>query len=275
MLNRKVVLILQAFIMNVALAATAACTYETVESQPTDEDTMGLPAITKANLQQRSKTGQLTPGSTGKIGFQLPEFLTPDGKPDPGNYTLQFGVDDPNTSATVDGYVLTRAEIIWKVSGNDVRRVVDCANGVSVTGAAEGVSVSVFDETNGPRANSRPYVVSLQVVKGTRPSIQQPPVYSTAEAVLAGAGAFVDINIPANIGAVSVSVVVAPVNVGVAIGAYDIEVIQFAPTLTGRKRYDPRQDQWVPLVGGASLIEIQTSVACPPFRYQVSFGVDG
>lgn len=263
MLNRIMFAIV--FIMN-----TLACTSEVIDSP--EEDPMGLTPLQKQNLQQRSKTGLITPGTSQKVGFQLPEFLDPSGHPDYGNYTCQFNLDDPNT-ASVD--VLSRAEIIWKVSGNDVRRVIDVSNGASITGTAEGVSISVFDASSNILVTPKPYTVSLQVVKGSRPSIQQPPTYTTPVGLNAGAGDIQTVAIPQNIGAVSVSVVVYPFLAGTAIGAYDVRVAQISATGTLKKVYDPRQDQWVPLASGVTSIVIGSSLAAPQFDYQVTFGIDG
>ena len=226
-------------------------------------------------IQQRSKTGQLTIGGTQKVNFQLPHFLDRLGHPDPGNYTLQFGLEDPNNPSVASAITQPRAEIYWVVGGNQVRRVVDVNNGISISGVAEGVSVSIYDDSviGGPGTRD-PYTVNMQVAKGSRPSVQQPPTYSLREQISAGGGAVENISFPKNIGAISVYVAVAPFFAGAAIGAYDIEVIQ---TVSGAfiKHYDPRQSDWVPLGASADGIQLKTSAACPPFYYQVTVGIDG
>jgi hypothetical protein len=225
-------------------------------------------------LQQRSKQGSLVPGSQSKINFQLAYLLDAHKQLDPGNYTIDFSVFAPPVT---DTYVVKpKAEILWMVGGNNTRRVIDVSNGAAISGVAEGVTVNIFDESFFPAPVSNPpaYNVAFQIAKGSRASIQQPPVYSLEPSFSAGAGAISTTNLPANIGAVSVSIVVSPLVAGTSISAYDILVLQSSGTTT-RKSYDPRQDQWVPLAAGADNIQILTSAACPAFNYQLTFGIDG
>lgn len=246
---------------------------------------MNLPLSTLKNLQQRARTNNLTPaanathditGSGSKFSFQLSEFLGIDGKPDPGNYTVQFGLSDPNSGLLGGDFVRARAEIIWKQSGNDIRRVIDCNNGVSISGTAEGVSVLVFDDSNiavTPANAIKAYQVSVQVAKGTRPSIQQPPTFTTDDFALA-ANSNNPVNIPANIGAISVFTAVSPDVIGNAVGAYDVLVTQES-LHAERKQYDPRQSDWVPLIPGATIVRANSSAAAPITRWQFTFGIDG
>lgn len=259
MLNR-ICMILMAFIMNACV-----CEFEEGPMQ--------------SGLQQKSKSGLITPmsGAAQGINFQLPQFLDHLGKPDPGNYTIQFGLEDPNVAADLgaSGFIRARGEIIWKVGGQDVRRVVDVGNGVSISGTVEGVSAKIYDDSVGA-PSGRPYFVSMQVVKGSRPSVQQPPVYSlNAQTVEAAGAAGLDVDIPQNIGAISVNITLFPVAIGTAIGAYDIKVSQLTPNNTVRRAYDPRQDQWVPLAPGATKLRFITSAAGPQTNLQIAFGIDG
>lgn len=238
-----------------------SCTFET-ESD-----------MSKKLLQQRSRSGSLTPGGKQRINFQLPHFMNEQGYPDPGNYTVQFSIVDPNNLSFSGDFVRARAEIVWSVSGNSVRRIVDCTDGMSVSGTAEGVAVYISDDSNITFSSVKPYAVSLQVAKGVRPAIQQPPVYSLGIVNL-DPDSSIDIPIPLNIGAVSVAVAVTPTAIGTAIPDYSLRVQQISGT-TIRKMYDPRQEFWVPLAGGSNKIGLQTGPSAPATEFQITLGIDG
>ncbi len=262
MLNRVIAI---AYIMY----GLVGCTYEVQNT----EDDMTTPRF----AQQRSKRGNLNPGSgtNSQVNFQLAHIVNEDtGISDPGNYTLQFSVSDPNTGLAGGDLVRARAEIIWVAGGNSVRRVMDCGNGASITGTCEGVIVNIYDDSIVSHGSVFvPYTVSLSLAKGSRPSIQQPPVYSLDNLSLAPSGT-TTVDIPQNIGAVSVFTAVSPVLLGTAIGAYDILEGQLS-NAAGLKSYDPRQSDWVPLIAGATKLSLGRSAAAPATNWQITFGIDG
>lgn len=251
----RVIFFLTAFIMNGCYA--------------TEEE------VTMSRNQQRSKFGNLTPGGgiNQRVNFQLPYFLDEDEVPDPGNYTVQFNVTDSNDLGTSGDFVLPRAEIVWSVGGNSVRRVIDCTDGASISGTAEGVAVNVYDDSNITLSTVVPYTVSIQVAKGTRPSVEQPPIYSLP-IILLGVDATADVVIPEDIGAISLAAVVVPSAIGTAIPDYSIRVQQQAGT-TIRKMYDPRQEFWVPLIGGVNRISLRSGPTAPATEWQLTLGIDG
>ena len=239
------------------------CTYDTSD---VGEDDMSV-------FQQRAKFGNLTPGAGGKVNFQLAHFLDPNtGKPDPGAYTLQFGISDPNTPGG-PFRVEAKAEINWAVGGNSVRRVVDCVNGMTITGVAEGVSVNIYDVSFVGGGSPLPYQVTVQVTKGVRPNVGKPPIYSLPIDILPP-NSSASKDLPDNIGATSVMVTVAPVTVGAAIGAYDVIVAQQygGGTLNA---YDPRQTDFNPLVPATKSIAIVSSAAAANMYYKIILGIDG
>lgn len=257
----RVTLFLAAFIMNGCLTEI--------------QDEQNGKLANMSNLQQRSKFGQLTPGGgqNQRVNFQLPHFLDEDQYPDPGNYTVQFNVTDPNDLNFSGDFVLPRAEIVWSVGGNSIRRVIDCTDGASLSGTAEGVAVNVYDDSNITFSPVVPYVVSIQVAKGTRPAIQQPPTYSLPITLL-GVDAQVEVLIPSDIGAISLAAVVVPSTIGTPIPDYSIRVQQSSGT-TIRKMYDPRQEFWVPLIAGVDRIQLTSGPTAPATEWQLTLGIDG
>lgn len=246
------------------------CTYDVQNS----EDEMTTPRF----AQQLSKRGNLNPGGglNSQVSFQLPHIVNQDtGVADPGNYTLQFNVSDPNTGLNAGDFVRARAEIIWMAGGNSVRRVVNCGNGVSVSGTCEGVVVNIYDDSVTTFGSSFvPYTVAVSLAKGSRPSIQQPPTFSQPPFLLAP-GASPSFTIPADAGAVSVFVSVAPELPGGSIGAYQVLVKHLGLTSVA-KSYDPRQTDWVPLAPGTNRVQILLDAALTTnVLTQITYGIDG
>lgn len=254
----RVTLFLAAFIMNACLAETQA-----------DEQNGKLANM--SNLQQRSKAGSLMPGSAQKLNFQLPYFLDQYGEVDPGSYVVQLSLADPNPVAA-NFRIEAKAEIVWSVSGNGIRRVVDCVNGMSISGVAEGVAVSVYDNSTIGGGSPVPYQVAIQVAKGNRASIQQPPFYTLPINILPPSS-FISTDIPQDIGAISARIDIAPVTVGQPIGQYDIEALQQYGGGT-LKAYDPRVG-WIPLAPAARQISMVSSVAASNAYFQIVLGIDG
>lgn len=216
-----------------------------------------------------SCTNTIQPGQKGQqVTLQTDIF------PEPGNYTAQFNITDPNLGLPGGTQILLRAEVTWYVNGNSVRRVIDVADGISITGTAEKVNIRVYDDSTivGPLANVKTVGVSITVARGTRANIEQPPTYYLANWTIdPGNQAMVDI--PDNIGAASVFVTVGPIVIGTAIGAYDVMVNQEASTRF--KYYDPRQTDWVPLAPGVTRIRVEVSAAAPAVNVVVVLGIDG
>lgn len=117
----------------------------------------------------------------GVVGLQI-------GFPIPGYYTVQFNVvqiDPPAINALTNPLVVKpRAEIIWSVKGNSVRRVLDVTDGACVSGTGENVAITVNDaslDTAGIFDNTYKYFVNIQVTPGLRPiqgGVQPPSIYA-------------------------------------------------------------------------------------------------
>lgn len=96
-------------------------------------------------------------------------------------YTLQFSLTPPRFSGENTADIRGKAEIRWSVEGNFVRRIISVWNGASISGVGQGVSIKITDDTYNPdgAATSFEYRASVQVTKGTRPTLGggQPPLY--------------------------------------------------------------------------------------------------
>jgi len=201
--------------------------------------------------------------------------------PTGGNYTVQFNVLDPNNvvpSPLVNGEIVrAQAQVTWSVNGQQIRRTVDCVNGLSITGTAESVSVDVTDRsdiTNVPGRVLEPYLVTVTVAKGTRSSVQQPPTYTGDTVRLSPVGG-ASIEIPD--GAISVLIVIAPLTVGVVVAPNQQIVREIAPGGNTLKSWDPYVFHgWIPLAAGASRLSFEQAAAqAQDLLYFTTFGIDG
>lgn len=218
-----------------------------------------------------ASSNQLTPGVPSKVA------LLQTGPIEAGNWTVQFSINDPNGANLIAGDVVrARAEVNWMVAGQVVRRVFDCNDGTSISGNAEQISVRVVDNSVIAGGSVvRPYDVFIQTSPGNRPSVQQPPTYSLDVIQLSAGIADQIVDIPDNIGATALHVGIAPLNIGTAIGAYDVLVKQASTSLTLLSSCDPRQSEWITLVPGATKIQFVQGAAAPTTLWTPSFSIDG
>ena len=219
-----------------------------------------------------SQSGKLRPGIVGPgVGLQAVFG-------EMGNYTVQLGLDDTYEHQALE-FTRARAEVLWSVKGNTIRRLVDCVSGTSVTGTAEAVAVKITDVSSFVGAAAAEYLVSIEVAKGTRPSVERPPTLTAAtfsgqSVMVAGVGT-TDVEVPQNAGVISVMVTVAPDTIGTAVGAYDVLVNQVNQAGNTLRTYDPRQTDWVPLAPGCTTIVFTQGAAAPATRWSAIFGIDG
>ena len=227
-------------------------------------------------LDMEQKTGwsqgtELTPGSAQFVRFLQAQFG------DHGNYTVQFNVSDPNNGSNLGAgdVIRSRATIMWKVNGNPVTRVLDIADGTTITGVAESVDISAIDNSQvAVPATAKKYTVVATVAKGSRPSVQQPPRYTLPKQTVNG-GVIQSFTVPVDAGVISVMVTVAPNAVGGTIGAYQVLVHQ-CQNATILKSYDPRQSDFVPIMPGTTTIQVEVDAAiAQPVVVEVTFGIDG
>lgn len=195
---------------------------------------------------------------------------------EPGNYTVQFGVPQPpSATGTTLGSYSCKADIFWSVEGQTIKRTVSVGNGVSVTGTGQGVKVRIYDDSGtvfGPGGD--PYIVSAQVVKGTRPNVGKPPTIWNNWFQVA-AGGVGTLAIPQDAGVISINVQVGelaasgiPPICNVLIKSLSGAILtQFDPNAVGAA--------FVPIPPGAAQVEFDNFSAADAYRVQVNFGIDG
>ncbi len=247
--------------------------------------------------------GQLTIGNTAQnVGFQA-DF------PRSGYYTIQFDVQLPPRSrvnTTEPGeiaarqLVFPRAEIFWSVEGNQVRRLINLAKGVAISGAGQAVRVRMFDYSILNINTREPnYTVSAQVVRGTRPTGagSKPPILEVAGTLSPGAGAIVDDRgiastliipgnntgswyVPNDAGVASFYLGIES-SVGGVVPPYtnnDINVSQIPAFIAGTpnlgsSNYDSF-NSWIPLSPSADLVQV-TNTTANAVIVTLHWGVEG
>ena len=232
-----------------------------------------------------SQSGKLTSNDDSGIVSLQAVF------PESGDYTVQISLAD-NTQGVVAGQpssVQAEALITWSVEGNNVRRRVTVVNGLTVQGTAQAVYVSVKDKSIGGFATPITYTVNIQVVPGTRASVQQPPTL-ISQRVFVGAvdtqnptgyhyfvGPASSVNIPVPLDAGIISVFVTAFPNPVTVIPQNNAQVQHNGGAGIQKNYDPNVlDGWVPLLPGTSNITLFNNfAAATSIDFTVTFGIDG
>jgi len=196
--------------------------------------------------------------------------------------TVQFGLRLP--PGLTDGLVKYQAqgEIMWSVAGSRTRRLVTIFDGMCISAPAEHVNVQVTDTsqalTEAGFSLASEYIASITIAPGSRPSQQQPPYYEDPGGPYSvAAGGASSVNVPVNIGVISVYVTVATLVAAAPLPQNSV-LVQHATGGIGNiwKSYDPRDYQWVPITPGTSQIRLLALAAIPtPVLFTVVFGIDG
>jgi hypothetical protein len=218
-------------------------------------------------------------------GGRLDALAFQTGFPEIGVYTIQLGLLQSYVHSPTET-TRARAEIVWSLRGNNVRRLVDCVSGLSISGLAESVNVKIYDDSNFNGNAQSAYNVSLQVGRGVRPAVERPPTLVASEDSVNDSGYYITtfadpqevVIAPVDSGIISVMVTVSP-NVGQVVPEYGVIVEQRNGTGVGStllKRYDPRQADFVPLAPGTNAIWlIQDPVSVLTNFWTVTYGIDG
>lgn len=224
------------------------------------------------NQNSWSQSGKITPGSETDFVRLQARF------PGSGAYILQFEIADSNNYGLGERAAL-EAVITWSVHGNNVRRVVDCKNGISIQGNAEAIDVKVYDNSRLIGAAVRnPIEVSMQVVAGTRPAVEQPPTLSQAPTFLPAGPSNDFIEIPRNAGIINFFIMVSHPVLGVVIPPNSIKAFQTNTGGTQLAFVEVAPDccpEWVPLVNGATHILIEAGGTAPSTVWAIVWGIDG
>jgi len=232
----------------------------------------------------------------GTIIAQGGSGVTPDRKVvlqqnlEPGYYTLQFWTQDP---PGVLASFRAKAEILWTVKGGPIRRVIDVYNGASISGAALGINCEVTDASPVGVGPQVPYDVTINLVKGTRPTFggSQPPVLTPRDVIggntppyLILSQSSIDVTVPENSGINSVMIMATQEYPGavntIPITNGDLEVFfmnSASATFFGSVNYDGFQ-KFVPVPAGTKVLRITNNsfgATAQAFRVTPIFGVEG
>lgn len=185
-------------------------------------------------------------------------------------WTVQFDVSAPASSP-----YRAIATVTFSTNGNPVTRKVDIGNGLTISGTAEQVSVSVQDQTTNPDAvNGTQYGVTITATPGLRPVTSEPPTllaFELAQAI----NPSVTLNIPYPVGSGANQVRVMyyantpPIGNGIFVSAVDInDKVIFAVANTDG------DTGWIPVPGGTQQLAIFVSNASK-ITLNAVWGIDG
>lgn len=213
-------------------------------------------------------------------------------------YTIDFSIDFAITNG--DSPIFAKAIIIASCQGNNIKRIVNVANGESITLVCEAINITFQDDTTAttiaPNPYGKPstveYMVSANVSPGTRGANKQPPILIPARLDLVNSSPGVsgrsgNFNIPRNhtlyvpidptAGIISTYITVAGSGAAVPVGTVVVSELQGDPTLfTQIKVFDPLINiDWVPVAPGLSTIVIQNTNGAIDISVSITLGIDG
>lgn len=200
---------------------------------------------------------------------------------EPGFYTVQFAViKRPSTPTNPIVPFAAIADINWSVEGNIVKRQVNINDGISVSGAGQGVTVTMSDHSEhflGSSLAGIDYVIGVQITKGVRPGTANPPTLmsdliasSPPLAPLASVIALV----PEGAGVTSVQVTVKPVVFG------DLPVagvlVEHRNTIINVKAYTSDSEPgFVPIAPTTTYVSITNLNPASAYIVSLTWGIDG
>lgn len=224
--------------------------------------------------------------------------------PEPGIYTAEFNITQPSPRAggpppaTPTSNLRCQAILNWTVEGNQIQRIFDVGNGTTISGAGAGANISVRDLTatlpSSSGTNGVEYLVSISITKGTRAQFQVPVIQPGGADFIAGVaqptvGGLPVIG-PAGIAATAGALYTIPQNagiVGVKISVIDTTVPATRPTFVVATQFNTAASvnyyQWspdsdpsfVPIVPGATLINVKNNSAADGVSVSLDWAVDG
>ncbi len=217
--------------------------------------------------------------AAGSINFQSDDTLSLQAEfNEIGMYTAMFWLDKTNDTGVASASpIVCEATIQWRVGGNTITRVIMVVDGVSISGLAESVTITVRDRTirSAPPQNA-PYFVSILVAQGSRPAHSNPPVLQADEnsggpvsIAIAGTASF---TIPPKSGVKSVRGFVWGL-AGVALSNDAVLIRQFAPGASDTigANYD---EGWIPICTDAETIFVDNNSG-QIVNVTILYGIDG
>jgi hypothetical protein len=219
--------------------------------------------------------------------------------PEPGVYTVQFSIAAPSPTPggappiTPTSSIRVSAILTWTFEGNQIQRVFDVGDGVTISGSAAGCNISVQDLTATlptlVGANGQEYQVSATITKGTRAQFQTPVIQP---------GAATNNTTPAGIPIVGITGIapagntdfIVPVNAGaisVKVSTWDVTVFATVPTFVFATQFNATQTvilyRWVPttdpafipLVPGCRSVRVNNGSGTDSILASLDWGIDG
>jgi hypothetical protein len=197
-----------------------------------------------------------------------------------GVYTLQFDLILPTPAPTVKQARAT-AVIQWTVAGNTVTRVVAVASGMSISGVAKSIRVTITDTTiDNAGQDGYDYRVSFTIAPGTRAFSAAPPLGEQMLTTQVATGVGLAVDIPLGAGINAVSVIIGDVLTGAVaqnLAYKDITIGQNdgAFNVLGQWKPPPFGPQWVPLLPGARTLTVDVLLAGSLAVITIIWGLDG
>lgn len=205
-------------------------------------------------------------------------------------YTLQFSILPPPFVGEESIGIKGKAELLWTVEGNFIRRVVSVSNGQSISGLGQAVSIKITDDSFNPNDNPAvQYGVSVQVTRGTRPAYgnSQPPLFSVMEGIYQAQIGPPNPDAPVTVAAGSDLAIAVPPDCGIncfllmikvdGVAGIDDESVRVEQTSAGIIMAETSlrmANDWQPLMPGATTIVITNSSASDIIVTPL-FGVEG
>lgn len=196
-----------------------------------------------------------------------------------GVYTISFNLIAPTIVGNVK---VPRAVAIiqWTCAGNSVTSRVTIANGVSISGPAEHVVIKIVDDTiDDPGGAEVEYKVSLLVSKGVRATSKGTPLLVTSVTFGLLNGVPQTFQIPQGSGINAILVVTGRfvvAGVQTDLTYKDFIVAQLDPVGNFLMDWKPTgPNQWVPLVPGASKVQLACMRAGGLVNTTILFGING
>jgi hypothetical protein len=249
----------------------AACTIEQTNEEEKEDDMGRFGELDDGlgRLERHNKKEGWSASRTLTHKDLLKEVSLQVDFPTSKNYTAQFRLMGDLRNKK------TQAEITWTVEGNQIRRVITVADGVSIQGSGQNVAIKIKDVStaNLIPGSSADYTALVVVAPGTRGSTSNPPTLAGGFFIVADANTQ-DVATPSDSGVISVAVTLGTGIPGTPIAQNSVMIAQLDSGGNVLARYDPRNYFWVPLHPGCSKITIINNSGAP-ITTSVEWGIDG
>ncbi len=258
--------------LGLSIVFAAACNFGNEEIMPFDSSgnfvaPYTTPADPRAPDVPVKKRGWATSGTLQTDGASSVSLQAD--FHDSGIYTVQFGVNVP------DGQIYNAvADVSWTVEGNTIQRRINVANGTSISGGGQAVSIKLRDDSVPlivvPTQNGS-YDVTISITPGARATSSVPPILkSLPTATFVLALGVLSVPVPQTAGVRSVQCLVAA-----GTGVTKAGILVQSNTNTALAESDGSIPEFVPLVPGCTSVSFFSTNAVAGQTVTILFGVDG